>query len=92
MTSVVVYYTLIGQGRDQYHITWPKPSLNIILPDQINMIQGEVMPNKCFVIPAHVLGTRSIARFIDSDQEAICQVACSAPLYNFAYCIIYFRT
>ena len=41
---------------------------------------------------AHVVCIRSIARFIDSDQEAIYQVACSAPLYKFAYCVIYFRT
>ena len=56
-----------------------KPSPNITSPDQINMILGEVLSNKCFIIPAHVLCTRSIARFIDSDQEAVYQVACSAP-------------
>ena len=32
------------------------------------------------------------ARFIDPDQEAIYQVACSTPLYKLAYCVIYFRT
>ena len=69
-----------------------KPSPNITSPDQINMILGEVLSNKCFIIPAHVVCTRSISRFIDSDQEAIYQVACSAPLYKFAYCVIYFRT
>ena len=69
-----------------------KLSLNITLPDQINMILGEVLSNKCFIIPAHVVCTRSIARFIDSGQEAIYQVACSAPLYKFAHCVIYFRT
>ena len=69
-----------------------KPSPNITLPDQINMILGEVLPNKCFIIPAHVVCTRSIARFINPDQETIYQVACSAPLYKFAYCVTYFRT
>ena len=69
-----------------------KPSPNITSPDQINMILGEVLSNKCFIIPAHVVCTRSIARFIDSDQEAIYQVASSALLYKFAYCVIYFRT
>ena len=29
-----------------------KPSPNITLPDQINMILGEVLSNKCFIIPA----------------------------------------
>ena len=29
-----------------------KPSPNIILPDQINMILGKVLSNKCFIIPA----------------------------------------
>ena len=48
-----------------------KPSPNITSPDQINMILGEVLSNKCFIIPAHVVCTRSIARFIDSDQDAI---------------------
>ena len=57
-----------------------KPSPNITSPDQINMILGEVLSNKCFIIPAHVVCTRSIARLIDSDQEAIYHVACSAPL------------
>ena len=55
-----LYYTLIGQDRDQYHIYLSgkvilgeaKPSPNITLPDQINMILGEVLPNKCFIIPA----------------------------------------
>ena len=65
-----------------------KPSLNITLPDQINMILGEVLSNKCFIIPAHVVCTRST----DPDQEAIYQVASSGPLYKFAYCVIYFRT
>ena len=69
-----------------------KPSPNITLPDQINMILGEVLSNKCFIIPAHVVCTLSIARFIDSDERAIYHVACSAPLYKFAYCVIYFRT
>ena len=27
-----------------------KPSPNIILPDQINMILGKVLSNKCFII------------------------------------------
>ena len=96
-TIPLPHHTLIGQDRDQYHI-WSgevilaeaKPSPNITLPDQINMILGEVLSNKCFIIPAHVVCTRSIARFINSDQEAIYQVACSVPLY--AYCVIYFRT
>ena len=57
--------------------------------DQINMILGEVLSNKCFIIPAHVVCTQSITSFIDPDQEAIHQVA---PLYKFAYCIIYFGT
>ena len=53
-----------------------KPSPNNTLPDQINMILGEVLSNKCFVIPAHaVCAPRSIARFIGADQEAIYQVA-----------------
>ena len=52
-----------------------KPSPNITSPDQINMILGEVLSNKCFIIPAHVVCTRSIARLIDSDQEAIYHVA-----------------
>ena len=56
------------------------------------MILGEVLYNKGFIIPAHVVCTRSIARFIDPDQAAIYQVACSAPLYKFAYCTICFRT
>ena len=30
-----------------------KPSPNITLPDQINMILGEVLSNKCFIIPVH---------------------------------------
>ena len=42
-----------------------KPSPNIILPDQINMTLDDVLSNKCFIIPAHVLRTQSIARFID---------------------------
>ena len=54
-----------------------KPSPNINLPDQINMILGEVLSNKCFIIPAHVVCTRSTARFIDPDEEATYQVACS---------------
>ena len=29
-----------------------KPSPNITLPDQINMILGKVLSNKCFIIPA----------------------------------------
>ena len=29
-----------------------KPSPNITSPDQINMILGEVLSNKCFIIPA----------------------------------------
>ena len=29
-----------------------KPSPNITLSDQINMILGEVLSNKCFIIPA----------------------------------------
>ena len=57
-----------------------KPNPNITLHDQINMILGEVLPNKCFIIPAHVVCTRPIARFIDPDQEAIYQVACSGPV------------
>ena len=69
-----------------------KPSPNITLSDQINMILGEVLSNKCFIVPAHIVCTQSIARFIDSDQEAIYQIACSAPLYKFAYCVMYFRT
>ena len=69
-----------------------KPNPNITLPDQTNMILGEVLSNKCFIIPAHVVCTLSIARFIDSDQEANYQVACSTPLYRFAYCVICFRT
>ena len=52
-----------------------KPSLNITLPDQINMILGELLSNKCFIIPAYVVCTTSIARSIDRDQEAIYQVA-----------------
>ena len=60
--------------------------------DQINMILGEVLSNKCFIISSHIVCTRSIARFIDPDQEAIDQVAYSAPLYKFAYCVIDFRT
>ena len=48
-----------------------KPSPNSTLTDQINMILGEVLSNKCFVIPAHDVCTRSIAGFIDPDQEAI---------------------
>ena len=54
-----------------------KPSPNITLHDQINMILVSVLSNKCFIIPAHVVCTRPIARFIDPDQEAIYQVACS---------------
>ena len=69
-----------------------KPSPNITIPDQINMILGEVLSNKCFIIPAHVVCTRSIARFIDPDQEAIYYVACSTPLCKFAYCVNYLRT
>ena len=30
-----------------------KPSPNVTLPDQINMILGEVLSNKCFIIPVH---------------------------------------
>ena len=59
--------------------------------DQINIILGEVLYSKGFIIPAHVVCTRSIECFIHSDQAAIYQVACSAPLYKFAYCAIYFR-
>ena len=40
-------------------------SPNITLPHQINMILGEVLSNRCFIIPAHVVCTRSIARFTD---------------------------
>ena len=61
-----------------------KPSPSITLPDQINMTLDEDLSNKCFIIPAHVVCTQSIARFFDPDQEAIYQVACSAPLYRFA--------
>ena len=61
-----------------------KPSPNITLSDQINMILGEVLAKKCFIIPAHVVCTRSIARFIDPDQKAIYQVARTTPLYKFA--------
>ena len=68
-----------------------KPSPNITLPDQRNMILGEILSNKCFIIPAHVVHTRSIARLIDPDQEDIYQVACSTLLYKLAYCVIYFR-
>ena len=68
-----------------------KPSPNITSPDQINMILGEVLSNKCFIIPAHVVCTRSIARFIDSDQEAIYHVARSAPLYKLAYASFIFE-
>ena len=42
-----------------------KPSPTITLLDQINMILGEVLSNKCFIIPTHVLCTWSISRFID---------------------------
>ena len=69
-----------------------KPSHNITLPDQINMILGEVLSNKCFIIPAHVVCTRSTARFIDLDQEGTHQVACRTPLHKSAYFAIYFRT
>ena len=69
-----------------------KPSPNITLHDQINIILGEVLSNKCFIIPAHVVCTRPIARFIDPDQEVIYQVAAVGPLYKFAYCVIYLRT
>ena len=69
-----------------------KPSPNITLPDQINMILDEVLSNKCLIIAAHVVCTQSIARFIDPDQEAIYHVACSTPLYKSAYWVIYFRT
>ena len=68
------------------------PSPNITSCDQINMILGEVLSNKCFTIPVHVVCTRSITCFIDSDQEAIYQVTCSVPLYKFVYCVIYFLT
>ena len=57
-----------------------KPSPNITLPDQINMILGEVLFNKCFIIPAHIVCTWPITCFIDPDQEAIYQLACSGPL------------
>ena len=69
-----------------------KLSPNIILPDQINMILGEVLSNKCFIIPANVVCTRSIVRFIDPDQETIYQAACNMSLCKFAYCVIYVRT
>ena len=42
-----------------------KPSPNITLPDRINMILVSVLSNKGFIIPAHVVHTRSIASFID---------------------------
>ena len=35
------------------------------------MILVEVLSNKCFIIPAHVVCTRSIACFIDPDQEQL---------------------
>ena len=69
-----------------------KPSLNITLPDKINKILGEVMSNKRFIIPTHVVCTLSIMRFIDPDQEATYQVACSTLLHKFAYCVVYLRT
>ena len=69
-----------------------KPSSNITLPDQINMILVSLLSNKCFIIPANVVCTQSIARFIDPDKEATHQIACSTPLHRFAYCVIYFRT
>ena len=68
-----------------------KPSPNITLPDQINMILGKVLSNKCFIIPAHIVCTWLIARFIDPDQEAIYQVACSGPLYKFAFASFIFE-
>ena len=55
-----------------------KPSPNITLPDQINMILGEVLSNKCFIIPATLCAPGpSHALLIQTkriDQEAIYQV------------------
>ena len=48
-----------------------KPSPNITLPDQINMILGEVLSNKYFIIPAHIVCTWSMVRFIDPYQDAM---------------------
>ena len=42
-----------------------KPGPHITLPDQINMILGEVLSNKCFISPVYVVRTQSIAHFID---------------------------
>ena len=43
-----------------------KPSPNITLPDQINMILGEVLSNKCFIIPATLSPVPSHALLIQT--------------------------
>ena len=59
---IILYYTIHLLDRTETNIIFiwsgkvilgeAKPSPNITSPDQINMILGEVLSNKCFIIPA----------------------------------------
>ena len=46
---------LLDRTETNIIFIWSGKVPNITLPDQINMILGKVLSNKCFIIPAHNL-------------------------------------
>ena len=69
-----------------------KPSPNITLPDEINMILGEVLSNKCFIIPATLCAPGPSHALLIQTKKPFTRYKCAFHLYKFACCVIYFRT
>ena len=78
MYICILYTYWTGPRPISYLFGEAKPSPNITSPDQINVILGEVLSNKCFIIsttlcasgPSHVLLIQTKRPF---------SVACSVP-------------
>ena len=57
-----------------------KPSPNITLPDQINMILGEVLSNnKCFLIPATLCALGPSHAFLIQTKRPFARYQCAPP-------------
>ena len=63
-----VPYSAVQLQSNNIHLL-DRTSPNIIFIWSSKVILGEA--NKCLIFSAHAVCTRSIARFIDPDQEAI---------------------
>ena len=56
-----------------------KPSPNITLPDQINMILGEVLSNKCFIIPATLCAPGPSHALLIQTKRPFTRYQCAPP-------------